>query len=155
MASNKFKRPAAPRFKKHLRAAYRSGLEAAVALALATAKIEAEFETVKVPYTQPAKHRHYTPDFILPNGIVIETKGLFVVEDRQKHVLVKEQHPNLDIRFVFSNANGKLRKGSPTTYADWCSNNGFKYANKTIPKEWLTEPLKLSRKAAVDALRQG
>jgi hypothetical protein len=31
---------------------------------------------------------------------------------------VKDQHPALDIRFVFSNAKAKLRKGSPTTYAD-------------------------------------
>ena len=29
--------------------------------------------------------RHYTPDFILENGIVIETKGRFVSNDRRKH----------------------------------------------------------------------
>ena len=147
------KRPPAPRFKTHLRAAYRSGLEAIVAAALASAGVAAEFETVKVPYTQPAKARNYTPDFILPNGIIVETKGLFAVEDRQKHLWVKQQHPLLDIRFVFSNAKAKLRKGSPTTYADWCAKEGFLYAHKAIPKEWLTEPVDPVRKSAVDALR--
>lgn len=147
------RRPAAPRFQKHLRAAYRSGLEAIVAAALASAGVAAEFETVKVPYTQPAKARHYTPDFILPNGIIVETKGLFAVEDRQKHLWVKAQHPLLDIRFVFSNAKAKLRKGSPTTYADWCTKEGFQSAHKLIPIEWLTEPVDPVRKAAVDALR--
>lgn len=143
----------APFARRHRRAAYRSGLEAAIAAALTTASIPFEFEAVKVPFEQPAKSRTYTPDFVLPNGIVIETKGMFTVEDRQKHVWVKEQHPNLDIRFVFSNANGKLRKGSPTTYSDWAANNGFQWAHKQIPNSWLTEPVGKARKAAVDALR--
>lgn len=147
------KRPPIPKFRTHLRAAYRSGLEAIVAAAIASAGIAAEFETLKVPYTQPAKNRTYTPDFILPNGIIVETKGLFAVEDRQKHLWVKAQHPNLDIRFVFSNPKAKLRKGSPTTYADWCTKEGFQYAAKLVPSEWLTEPGEPARKAAVEALR--
>ena len=147
------RRTRGPKFQGHLRAAYRSGLEAAVGALLATAGIAYEFESVKVQYEQPAKARKYTPDFILPNGIILETKGLFVVEDRQKHVWIKEQHPALDIRFVFSNANAKLRKGSKTTYADWAENNGFRWSHKVPPKEWLTEPVEPRRKAAVDALR--
>lgn len=146
-------RKIAPSKFRHIRAAYRSGLEAVVAAALASASVPAEFEAFKVPYTQPAKNRNYTPDFLLPNGIVIETKGMFTVEDRQKHVWVKAQHPTLDIRFVFSNAKAKLRKGSPTTYADWASNNGFKWAHKMVPNEWLTEPLEATRWEAVKALR--
>lgn len=142
-----------PFARKHLRAAYRSGLESAVAAALTLAGITFEFETVKVPFEQPAKSRKYTPDFILPNGIIVETKGMFTAEDRQKHLWVKDQHPELDIRFVFSNANGKLRKGSPTSYSNWADSHGFKWAHKSVPKEWLTEPVGGARKAAVDALR--
>ena len=138
---------------RHLKAAYRSGLEVAVGAALAAAGVPAEFEAIKVPYTQPEKARTYTPDFILPNGIVIETKGMFTVEDRQKHGWVKEQHPKLDIRFVFSNAKGKLSKGSPTTYAMWAEKNGYKWAHKTVPNEWLTEPIDPVRKGAIEALR--
>jgi len=40
---------------------------------------------------------------------------------------------------VFMNANNKLRKGSNTTYAAWCDKKGIKYANKTIPKSWLSQ----------------
>jgi DnaJ-class molecular chaperone len=71
--------------------------------------------------------------------LVIETKGRFVVEDRQKHLLVKEQHPEHDIRFLFSNSRNKIAKGSKVTYADWCNKCGFKYADKVIPDEWLRE----------------
>lgn len=140
-------------FRKHLRAAYRSGLEKTIAAALAAANVDFEFETVKVPFVQPEKQRTYTPDFILPNGIVIETKGMFTAEDRKKHVWVKEQHPHLDIRFVFSNANARIRKGSPTRLSDWAENNGFKWAHKMIPEKWLTEKVGQRRKQAVDRLR--
>ena len=87
----------------------------------------------------PASDHIYTPDFILPNGIIVESKGLFEVADRQKHLYIKQQYPNLDIRFVFTNPNTKIYKGSKTTYADWCSKNGFQYAKKLIPLGWLKE----------------
>jgi len=89
---------------------------------------------------EPAKSRHYTPDFILPNGIVIETKGLFQTEDRQKHQLLKLLYPCLDIRLVFSNAMAKIAKRSKTTYAAWAKAAGIPWAHKTIPREWLHEP---------------
>ena len=100
------------------------------------------YETLKIPYTIPASSHTYTPDFVLENGIIIESKGLFSVEDRKKHLLVKAQHPEYDIRFVFQNPNTKLYKGSPTTYAMWAEKNGFKWAKKTIPEEWLKEMVK-------------
>jgi hypothetical protein len=81
----------------------------------------------------------YTPDFILPNGIIIEAKGVWTVEDRTKHLLVRAQHPHLDIRLVFMNAANKIRKGSDTTYAKWCDKKGIIYADKIIPKSWLSQ----------------
>jgi len=116
---------------------YRSGLEEVVDGALKQRNIDGEYEKHKIKYTVPATDHTYTPDFRLPNGIFIETKGRFVVEDRKKHVLIRKQHPELDIRFVFQNSKNKIRKGSPTTYADWCVKHGFIYADKTIPQEWL------------------
>ena len=83
--------------------------------------------------------RHYTPDFILENGIVIETKGRFVSNDRRKHVEIKKQYPDLDLRFVFQNSKTKLYKGAKSCYGDWCKRHGFKYADKIIPDEWLEE----------------
>lgn len=96
----------------------------------------------KIKFMEPAKGRTYTPDFILPNGIIVETKGRFVTADRQKHLLIKAQHPELDIRFVFSNSRSRISKLSATTYGMWCDKNGFKYADKLIPKEWLKEKRK-------------
>jgi hypothetical protein len=119
---------------------YRSGLERRIAEQLDTEGIEYEYESLKIPFLQPAKPRTYTPDFILPNGIIIETKGRFLTADRQKHILIKEQHPDLDIRFVFSNSKNRINKGSPTTYAMWCERYGFLYAVGFIPIQWLQEP---------------
>ena len=72
-------------------------------------------------------------------ALVIETKGRFVTADRQKHLLVKEQHPDFDVRFVFQNSRARISKTSKTTYAAWCEKHGFKYADKCVPAEWLTE----------------
>ena len=116
---------------------YRSGLEEVISNTLKDFNINGEYEQHKINYIIPATDHTYTPDFRLPNGIFIETKGRFVVEDRKKHILIKEQHPELDIRFVFQNSKNKIRKGSKTTYADWCLKNGFIFADKTIPSSWL------------------
>ena len=132
MARKKFtKRQAAV---KH---GYRSGLEEDVDKTLTERDIDGEYEQHTINYTIPESKHVYTPDFRLPNGIFVETKGRFVMEDRKKHVLIKSQHPDLDIRFVFQNSRGKIRKGSKTTYADWCDKHGFIYADKNIPDDWL------------------
>lgn len=128
---------------------FRSGLEEQVAEQLASHKVKAEYEAHKVSYLKPARTAKYTPDWVLPNGIVIETKGRFVVEDRQKHILIKQQHPSLDIRFVFSNSKARISKGSKTTYAMWCEKHGFEYADKWIPNAWLDEPVCKERLAAL------
>jgi hypothetical protein len=118
---------------------FRSILEERIALALKAAKVSFTYEETVINYTKPVTYHRYTPDFILPNGIIVEAKGLFDAEDRKKHLYVKEQHPSLDIRFVFSNSRGKLYKGSKTTYGMWVEKNGFIYADKLIPKEWINE----------------
>lgn len=118
---------------------YRSGLEEKVSKQLEDLGVAYEYEKFKISYAVN-ETRKYTPDFkILSNGIIVETKGRFMPDDRKKHLLVKQQHPELDIRFVFSNSNAKLQKKSPTSYADWCNKNGYKWADKLIPKEWLDE----------------
>ena len=122
-----------------LKHGFRSGLEEVFAVQLSAAKVSFTYESFKIPFVQPAKKRTYTPDFQLSSGIIIETKGRFLAEDRAKHLLVKAQHPELDIRFVFSSSKTKITKRSPTSYADWCVKNGFLYADKKAPEEWLKE----------------
>jgi hypothetical protein len=115
---------------------YRSGLEERVSKELEEAGVKYEYETQKIKY-RVEEDRTYTPDFILPNGIIVETKGRFTVADRKKHLLIQKQYPKHDIRFVFQNSRAKLYKGAKTTYAQWCDKHGFLYADKSIPEEWL------------------
>lgn len=122
-----------------LKYGFRSGLEEAIAEKLTSKGVGFTFEELVISYTKPAKASKYTPDFVLENGIIIESKGRFLTEDRQKHILVKAQNPEYDIRFVFSNSKTKISKRSKTTYADWCVKNGFLYADKDIPDAWLKE----------------
>lgn len=130
---------------KHVDRTYRSGLEDNVAEELKNAEIDAKYEKYTISYEIPASQHTYTPDFVLPNGVIVETKGLFEAEDRKKHLLIKAQYPNLDIRFVFSSSKTKLYKGSKTSYADWCNKNGFLYADKWIPSKWMKERKKSTK----------
>jgi len=116
---------------------FRSGFEVRIASQLDKMKVNYQYEVLKVSYTRPSKQTTYTPDFVLPNKIIIEAKGLFSTKDRQKHLLIQKQNPKLDIRFVFSNSKLKLNKKSKTTYGMWCETHGFKYADENVPKEWI------------------
>lgn len=114
----------------------RSGLEDTVAKQLKDAGIGFEYEDDPIPYFI---EKHYVPDFRLPNGIIIETKGWFDEEDKRKMREVKKQHPELDIRFVFSSINGKTRKQDKMTYEKWCKKYKFPCAQVKIPEAWLRE----------------
>lgn len=120
---------------------FRSGLEKRTADFLNKRKVKFRYEEVKLKW-QDLRMRTYTPDFVLSNGIIIETKGRFISSDRTKHLFVKAQHPELDIRFVFSNPRAKLYKGAKSSYGDWCDKHGFQYSRETIPVEWLKEKKK-------------
>ena len=121
---------------------FRSDFERVTGKQLNTAGMLFTFETLTLPFIQPAADRKYTPDFILDNGIIVETKGQLDAADRKKMILIRAQYPLLDIRFVFSYARGKIYKGSKTTYAKWAADHGYKWADKTIPEAWLLEPKK-------------
>ena len=121
-----------------LKYGFRSGLEEIIAKQLEAEGINPKFETVKLPFEEH-KIRTYTPDFPVTDRIIIETKGRFLTADRMKMLEVKRQYPLLEFRFIFSNSKQKISKTSQTTYARWCEKNGFKYADKTVPQEWIKE----------------
>ena len=126
--------------KQSLTSNFRSGLEERIAKQLNDLGVSYEYETLTINYTKPEEKGRYTPDFTLPNKIIVEGKGQFVTSDRKKHKLIKKEFGNkYDIRFVFSNSKQKIGKKSKTTYADWCERYGFKYADKEIPKSWIKE----------------
>ena len=116
-------------FKAALKHGFRSGLEIKVKDYLKEKKVKFKYEAIKIEW-EDLMYRTYTPDFILQNGIIVEVKGRFTSDDRRKHVAIKKQHPDLDIRFVFENSRRKLSKGAKSTYATWCERNKFLYANK-------------------------
>ena len=125
-------------FKAALKHGYRSGLEIKIKDYLQENNIPVKYEKVKIEW-EDLMYRTYTPDFILPNGIIVEVKGRFTSDDRRKHLAVKKQHATLDIRFVFESSRRKLSKGAKTTYGQWCDKHGFMYADRVIPQEWLSE----------------
>lgn len=130
---------------------YRSGLEERVADQLRGMGLQVHFECTKVKFTQPIKRRTYLCDFVFSNGIIVETKGRFMTADRQKHKMIKAEHPDLDIRFVFSRSATRISKGSPTSYADWCRQNGFLFGDGVVPPAWANEPPEQARIAALEA----
>ena len=126
------------RFANALRHGYRSGLEIKNKDFLVEHGIKVKYEELKIEW-EDLMYRIYTPDFVLPNGIIVETKGRFTADDRRKHVFVKLQHPKLDIRFVFESSRRKLSKGAKTSYGQWCDKNKFMYHDRIIPEDWLYE----------------
>lgn len=117
---------------------FRSGLEEKIAAQLLENGIDPKFETIKLPY-RVEKNCTYTPDFPVSKSIIIETKGRFQTADRMKMLLVRDQHPEYEFRFVFTNSRARISKVSATTYGRWCEKNGFKYADKVVPQEWIEE----------------
>lgn len=100
-------------------------------------KLDYEPSTSVVDYVVTAR---YTPDFRLPNGILVEAKGYFDPAARGKMRRVKQQHPELDIRFVFQRASNTVTKAKNSkTYGQWAEMHGFPWAEGSIPKEWWKE----------------
>jgi hypothetical protein len=135
--------------------AYRSGLEEKMGDQLEKAGVPFAFEPEKLPYLVPERTSTYTPDFVLikkdGGKMYIEAKGRFggdgrgktsrnPAQERQKLILIKEQHPSIDLRIIFQRAATPIYKGSPTTYAKWAETHGFPWADKgTVPQTWIEE----------------
>lgn len=120
---------------------HRSGFETSIDNQLKLSGVSYAYESERLKYT---KECTYTPDFVIDFGthkIYIEVKGRFLSSDRSKHLRIKKEHPEKDIRFVFMRDN-YLSKKSKTKYSEWATNNGFKWAIGEIPKEWLKKPRK-------------
>ena len=113
---------------------YRSQLEERVAKKLDGGCVPYLYEASKYDYTLTS---NYTPDFFLPNDVILEVKGFFKPSDRRKMLAIKQQHPDLDIRFVFQR-NNTLTKNSKSTYGDWAEKHGFPWCiYPHIPEDWL------------------
>lgn len=101
-------------------------------------KIDFDYEPIQIPYVLNC---NYNPDFYIKIGnFYVETKGILDAADRRKHLAVRDQHPEIDIRFVFMAADKKM-SGSKTTHAAWATQKRFKFAEGKMPQEWLEEEI--------------
>lgn len=50
--------------------------------------------------------------------------------------LVKDQHPDMDLRIVFAKDN-KLHSKSKTMYSTWAKKTGIPYSVGKIPPNWM------------------
>ena len=88
---------------------FRSGLEVKVAKQLDSLGVDYDYEPFKIEFLRPAEYSKYTPDFLIEvNGLLVEAKGRFTSQERKKFKLIKKSHPDLDLRFVFSNPNQRI-----------------------------------------------
>lgn len=128
--------------------AKRSGYEQKIADNLTSRGVEFRYEDTKLHYlrkirsgtclecghTKVYQHCTYTPDFdVYKEGVLvyhIESKGRFLGKDRTKMKEIKEQHPDLDIRFLVYRKNQEVEA--------WLTKRGYPYAvGHAIPDEWL------------------
>lgn len=104
---------------------------------------------VDPPNGKVVSQHTYTCDFVITKSdgglMFIESKGYFKPKDRTKHVALKKQYPDIDLRILFS-SNGKV--SSKTSYAQWAEKQGIGYyclstkekkEGSFIPEEWLAE----------------
>ncbi len=103
---------------------YRSKFEQTVGEYLGPTAIH---EPERIPFVQPSKQRYYIPDFKVGETTYIESKGKWDASDRQKHVWLREQHPDKRIILVFQNAKVRLSKRSKTTYGEWATKNNLEW----------------------------
>lgn len=109
-------------------------------------KFTVEYEMEKLPYTID---HDYIPDFIITKSdgtkMYIETKGggrAWTPQVMQKMLAVRAAHPGIDIRIVFYRDGefGNRRKdGSRKKQSEWATQNGFVFAIKDFPEDWLNE----------------
>lgn len=127
---------------------WRSKFESKVAAVL-PAGTEYEPKTFKYPLADPGyrcnacaskdvvRTTSYTPDFRLPNGTFIESKGKLTGANRRRLVAWKAYFPEETLRIVFM-ADNKLSKGAKSRYSEWATKAGFEYCVgfKNIPQSW-------------------
>ncbi len=117
---------------------YKSKFEAQIAAEIGD---RVQYEPDKLKFVQPPAQRVYIPDWKIADGVYIESKGKFTLDDRKKMAWVKEQYPRYRFYLLFQNAYNRITKRSRTTYAEWAENNGFEWGHfpDGIPQHWFEQ----------------
>lgn len=135
---------------------YRTEFEALTAEYLLSRDISFEYEPARLRYKDKDGRKRITqPDFHLKpksndphGGMFVEAKSLLKHDHLSRYEHLKEQRPDLDIRFVFEEPDRTISHYSvddgggetrAVSYAEWADMNGFKWAGETIPNAWIKE----------------
>lgn len=120
----------------------RSKLEMKFEEILKSSTQDYDYEVTKISYIVPESKHVYTVDWTVKRKLLIETKGyLSDHQERNKYVLLKQQYPELDLRFVFDNPN-KLCGGTKYTHAKWADKHGFTWCSIRdidVIQKWVEE----------------
>ena len=65
------------------------------------------------------QRRTYTPDLVLPNGVVVEVKGKFDASKRNLMRQLVRCNPGVDLRFIFMRDNKFGQAKNRKRYSDW------------------------------------
>jgi hypothetical protein len=115
---------------------FRSKFEEDIWNAAKRSRKSMEYEPFYIPYVIKGS---YKPDFVLPNGIIVEAKGYLDAASCRKMKAVKASNPHLDIRFILQNPNGKRNKRAKLKNWEWCERHGFPWSSGNIPLAWWKE----------------
>jgi hypothetical protein len=135
---------------------YRTEFEATTADYLLSQNISFEYEPARLHYKDSdGRKRIAQPDFHLKpksndphGGMFVEAKSLLKHDHLPRYELLKEQRPDLDIRFVFEEPDRTIShfgvvddegQTRAVSYAEWADMNGFKWAGETVPAAWIKE----------------
>lgn len=120
----------------------RSRLEIDVVRILSETNIPWEYEKSKLKYSIPESQHTYIVDFTVGN-LLLEGKGrLEDYAERKKYELIKEQHPEIDLRFIFADPDKIVGGTKKTTHKDWATKVGFQWCSvkdKATIQSWIKE----------------
>jgi hypothetical protein len=119
----------------------RSGFERDIGQLLDREGFDFDYESTKFRYPFPIpgayceycydesrihKDRIYTPDFVI-GDIYLECKGKLTAAERKKFEAIRDEWPELDLRFLFMRDNW-LTKAHKSRYSDWAKRIGYPYS---------------------------
>jgi len=95
---------------------------------------------IELIYTVPAQRKNYLLERVALNTkIIINRLSKLTPGEREKLNLIKDQYPDADLRFIVSNPDAPIEKGSTVSIGNWLTDRGFLWAKHTMPEAWLKE----------------
>lgn len=140
---------------------YRSDFEKTVAKQFKIRRIKFAYEPVRLRYRDAYDRQRITvPDFLVKprnadlwQGIFVEAKGYLSPQGVLKYEAFAASRADVDLRFVFWDAEMKLfselgatiddsssyERGQNLNYGEWAEKLGFPWCDQILPEDWIDE----------------